>query len=855
MIRILSVLYVILLGLWAFCSGIHWADAFGITILAIIGASIVLFAQHPIFSRLTKSPDRALLYIYLTPFQGFGPLGWMLIFMILLSLCSIIPLPLSILSVLSPKSAALYAESDTLANLGNSSTWGYLTAAPGKTAYALVMLCGFLGIYLMTAAITCERIVMNRLMRSMAVAAACIVAMLALRYAGFDISFGPTGQISPLHIGLPVNPNHTSGVMALMALMALGTSFSQRHHEANARRGIWLLVYVAFSFALIMLKSRGAILGWALGHIVLFAGLWLSKHRIELKHSLIVFACLFALIVAVVFVSAPVISSLKAEFEETPITFDTEGMELSADDDIAQKQFSKTQMYGDFWQMSKDWGRTGTGRSAFADIYPQYQSFPFSKRFRHAENEYWEIILEYGWICGLIILILGFAGILCIIKTFLKHPDERASIYGLIAGVIALLIQNCFDFNLRYWTVALPFWISCGILEGRRKRWQRGKPKVTEVSLSKSQTIRMSAGYIILIIGTITVIATNHLWRDGITESGIRKLTNAVTQQNDPEKVRQVLYQNFQTRPASTEIRTIMGEKLLRDAHIPTDSNQRLEYYKKAYQWYSSANKLSPHNPYTMLHLAKLCMAIGDESCAIKLLYRVADENPNLRAIAMNEAAALNSGTLYLPATNGSIRVLIAALLNNNRPETAQKLIQDIPDDIEHKPLIAELSYQLYNAIDFPEGCDLVAELVRDYPVTPAIFRIRAQAFIQKQQYDQLFKYFETTQATLGNDEEYWRLRLYYSVFYGKAWDIEWYKHDIPQIFLQYRNTAGNTAKYRFYLALCDAKYALELDQNNRALRSAKLAIELRPHNKLAQSIYREAEKRSNNPAIRPHNY
>ena len=128
MIRILSVLYVILLGLWAFCSGIHWADAFGITILAIIGASIVLFAQHPIFSRLTKSPDRALLYSYLTPFQGFGPLGWMLIFMILLSLCSIIPLPLSILSVLSPKSAALYAESDTLANLGNSSTWGYLTS-------------------------------------------------------------------------------------------------------------------------------------------------------------------------------------------------------------------------------------------------------------------------------------------------------------------------------------------------------------------------------------------------------------------------------------------------------------------------------------------------------------------------------------------------------------------------------------------------------------------------------------------------------------------------------------------------------------------------------------------------------
>ena len=771
----------------------------------------------------------------------------MLLFMITCSLCSLIPLPLDILSVLSPKSAAIYAESDSLANMGNSFTWGYLTAAPGKTAYALVMLCGFLGIFLTTSAITSERKVMNRLMRAMAVAAACIVAMLALRYAGFGISFGATGQTSPMHIGIPVNPNHTSGVMALMALMALGTSFSQRHHEANARRGIWLLVYIAFSFALIMLKSRGAILGWALGHIVLFAGLWLSKHRVALKHSLIVFACLFALIIAVVFVSAPVISSIKAEFEETPISFETDNLEMSADDEATQKQFSKTQMYGDFWQMSKDWWRTGTGRSAFADIYPQYQSFPFPKRFRHAENEYWEIILEYGWICGLIILILGLAGILSIIKTFLKSPDERASIYGLIAGVAAILIQNCFDFNLRYWTVALPFWISCGILEGRRRRWKLGKPKVTEVTLTNHQTIRMTAGYIILIIGTITVIATNHLWRDGITESGIRKLSNAVAQHNEPEKVSQILAQNIKTRPASTEIRTIMGEKSLHDARIVTDLNQRRDIYKTAHQWYSSAHKLAPHNPYTMLHLAKLCMAIDDESCAVKMLYRVADENPNLRAIALNEAASLSDDTIYLPQTNGSIRVLVAALLNNNRFETAQKLIQKIPDDIEHKSLIAELSYQLYNALDFPEGCDLIAELVRDYPVTPAIFRIRTQAFIKKQQYDQLFKYFETTQPTLGNDDEYWRLRLYYSVFYGKSWNPEWYKHDISQIFLQYRNTSRNTAKYRFYLALCDAKYALELDQNNRALRSAKQAIELRPNNKLAQSLYFEAEKRTIN--------
>ncbi len=850
MLRLFSILFAVLLILWVLCSGIHWAGALAISLISCLGACAVWGVQHPVCSRYIKSPDHKLWFGCIAPFQGFGPLGWFLVAAIILTLLSLIPLPLGVLAVLSPKVADLYTEADALLGT-NSLTWGCLSASPGRTAYALVMLCGFWGLYTTTCAISGERKTMIFLIRAMVIAAACIVAMLAMKYAGFEIAFGQIGQSSPMHIGLPVNPNHTAGIMALMSLMALGMSFTHRHRDIIARRGIWLLIYIVFSVALIMLKSRGAILGWGLGHLVLIASLWLSKRSISLRYCMIAVAAVFIVIGAIVFVSSPIISSIKAEFEETPIVFDTSDNDPSDADQTSQKNFSKTQMYGDFWRMSRDWAITGTGRSAFADIYPQYQGFPFSKVFRHAENEYWEIILEYGWIAGFALLILGFIGFIAFFKTFLKSPDERAGIYGVLAGVIAVLIQNCFDFSLRYWTVAVPFWISCGILEGRRRRWILGKQNVADISQTKKNTIQMTFGCIVLIIGTITILSTTRLWYDGITESGIEQLSVSIAHRDNPDEIVQILSQNLKTRPASTAVRKQMGNKLIRDASESSDDEEKRRLYQQAHRWYSSAHLLAPHDPYIMLHLAKLCMALDDENCAVSLLYRTAADNPNLRSLALGEAAKLKDETLQLPKDTNTLRTLVSALLQYNRIQTVQNLIETIPNDDEHQSLIAELSCKLYDAIDFPEGCDLIAERIKNDPVTPATFQIRVQSLARNHKYADLFKYLENVEHALREDESYWRQRLYYSVFFGKDWDPEWYKKEIPQLFLQYRNVASHTANYRFYQALYDAKYALELGQLQRAARSASQAIALRPNHKLARSLQQEIKQRQEETDLR----
>ena len=845
MIRILYLIFVGIIAMWMLSSGIHWASAGLISLFCIIGAIIVSLVQTPLLSRFAAISKNA--YggkISIAPFRGFGPLAWMLVLMIVFALVSIIPVPLDDVALISPKTAEFYTENADIVTTGS----GSLSVAPGRTAYALVMLFGFLGLFVFTSAISCERRNMIRLMRILTIAAAGLVALFALRYAGFGISFGASGPQAAMHIGLPVNPNHTAAVMSLVSLLALGMSFSQRHHDSAARRGLWLLIYAAFGITVIMLKSRGAILGWGLGHIVLFASLWLSRRRIQLKFCMIALGCLFAVIAAATYLSSGVINSIKNEMEETPIVFDASDLP----DDNTDEQpavFTKTQMYGDFVRMSKDWRYAGTGRSAFADIYPQYQSFPFAKRFRHAENEYMEIVLEYGWFCGALLLLLGFIGFLLFFKTFLNTSDERTGLYGLMAGVIAILIQNCFDFGLRYWTVGVPFWVACGILEGRRKRWLYGKQKLTDLKLNKRRIAQLCAVTAILAAGLVFIFAERRLWRDGITESGIQQLSQAIQQQENEQAIHDILAANLRVRPASVEVRKLMGENAIRHAHAVRSDSESHSLYQNAARWFLSAHRLVPHDPYIMLHCAKLCMALGDESCAVDYLYRVADETPRLRALAMSEVSVLSDNSLTLPQNETTLRVLISALLRHKRIDTAQNLVSQIPNDEAHQILINEFSYQIYAALGFWEGCDMVAQRMKDYPVTPSIFRIRAETYLRNESIPELFRFLTATEPVLGKRADYWQQRLYYSVYYGKTYDADWYRHDIPRYFLEYRNTAHNDANYRFYNALYDAHYAIELGQNNRAQRSAQQALSIRPKHKEAKAILEQAQKGLQTPA------
>jgi len=99
----------------------------------------------------------------------------------------------------------------------------------------------------------------------------------------------------------------------------------------------------------------------------------------------------------------------------------------------------------------KDYPWLGTGVGSFAEVFPQYQSFPTNLTWNHAHDDYVEALTETGIVGGVIILsalvLLGWLA-------FRDLPGRFRSARGWIQlgaalGCCGLLIHSFADFNLR----------------------------------------------------------------------------------------------------------------------------------------------------------------------------------------------------------------------------------------------------------------------------------------------------------------------------------------------------------------------------------------------------------------------
>lgn len=823
--------------IWGLTAGVHLTTALALTAIAVILAVTVFTLGLPKIK--AQSAPIGFAYKNIAPFHGFGAFGWMLILMIMLTACSLIPLPLGLLDLLSPKAAELYRNTWALAGIDRS--WGYLTASREATSYALWILIGYLGFYLTALRLGATRKNTTILAHSLALAGIALTGMFALKYAGYPLSIGQTGPHALFHIGTPVNANHAAGVFVFLAIFALGNCLSKRHKDTVSRKLLWFILYLTFSVLVFMLKSRGAILAWGLGQA--FFAVFTIAFRKQLKPvHLILLGCGSAIaFAAVLCLSAATVSEIRTEFENTTIAFDYTEDDTSGDALQKAGTFSKTQMYGDFLKMGADWGRAGTGRSAFGDIYPAYQGFPFSKTFKHAENEYWEILLEYGWFWGAICLLLGAAAIFLYLKGYARAKDERECMIGLLAAVLALLIQNLFDFNLRYWTVGLIFWIACGTLEARRNRWNFGKIEHDTAPISKRNRIEYLAGAALAAVACIMALTALPAAINSQTASAQTKamnaLKNADTLQNG---LSDALQKPLAYRPADLTIYSAVASAYIRKGSQANTWQDASAAWTLAQKWLEAATKLAPHDALFTLRLAKCYLALRDQDKAAKLFLQASAEDPKLISAAMFEMAALSEPHIVIPQSYPAFRSLLQALLKRERIETAHTVLlrdSQTADPVRH----AAQACLFYHHIDMDEACDALLESLDNQPVSMQLLTLKAASLSRHKQYEQLIDLYEDAEPTLKNDPEYWRMRLHAYVYHGSVKGASWYKEQIPSLFHGYRAYTGISSLYAFNGYLCDARYALNIQQYGRAARSAKLALKVRPGHKEAQAILNAA--------------
>jgi O-antigen ligase len=100
--------------------------------------------------------------------------------------------------------------------------------------------------------------------------------------------------------------------------------------------------------------------------------------------------------------------------------------------------------------MVRDHPIMGVGLGSFRIVFPRYQSFPDSKIWDHAHNDYAEFLSEAGLLGGLLLL----GALLLFFRLAFRHLKEKLKTevgriqLGAALGACGLLVHSSFDFNL-----------------------------------------------------------------------------------------------------------------------------------------------------------------------------------------------------------------------------------------------------------------------------------------------------------------------------------------------------------------------------------------------------------------------
>ena len=388
-----------------------------------------------------------------------------------LSLLQVVPLPASLVKVLSPRAYAIYAGLVRDAVLAPSSTLT-LSLSPGATVYELVLLiCYGLFGYLVL-----------RTVRSRGRAEILVVVVLASAlfqafygmaetFSGHEMIFGRAKRYGLGSVtGTFVNRNHLAGFLEMAFPLSLGyllvkaRYFAMEKGLSLRRRILWFgqeslqwtlllgLVPIFIGVGLIFSKSRSGLMVLAVTSVLAAAaaGSWRelsdadgqgsgpggdARRRFGRMLRLVVIMILAA---AVWIGIGPVIR----RFSEADITAD-----------------SRRTFYRNTVEMIGDYPWAGTGKGTYVNAYAMYEKFDDRLRLSFAHNDYLEFVAENGVIGGGALIFAGIGLVIWLAATWRRRRGSFAKGIGLGAmlGVTALLIHGFSDFNLQITANAVHF--------------------------------------------------------------------------------------------------------------------------------------------------------------------------------------------------------------------------------------------------------------------------------------------------------------------------------------------------------------------------------------------------------------
>lgn len=399
--------------------------------------------------------------------------AWLKIFpavALLVAAIQLVPLPLSVLSVLSPHAYVLRSSlaAGGIGGAAGGGAWAPLSLVPNFTLYELVSyVFYFLFGYLVYKHVRERRRVEILVLLMLACAALQAFYGLVELFGGTEriLGFKKVDYLGSA-TGTFINRNHFSGFLEMIFPLSLGyllakaNFFALKKGVSLKEKILWFsqerlqksvlfgLVSVVIGVGIIFSRSRTGIFiflaGIFLMVIVLSGAGGRSEERVGAgrgsRRSVKVIRTVFF----VVFFAAALIG-IKPVIERFSLT------------DLARE--TRPIIYKNTAELIKNFPLFGTGLRSYLYAYPMFEKKSVAGLMDHAHNDYLELLAEAGIIGGgaLIIFVFGL-----VIHLFLKWAQRRDSFIrgvglGCLVGIAAILIHSLTDFNLRITANAVYF--------------------------------------------------------------------------------------------------------------------------------------------------------------------------------------------------------------------------------------------------------------------------------------------------------------------------------------------------------------------------------------------------------------
>ncbi len=433
-----------------------WALMEGATMLLLAAFLITRFRSSRIFPEI--------IYKVRWPLYLLGL--WLLYFLI-----QIVPLPMSLLEIISPSAYALYSYT----SIGEVRSAAPLSLDVNATLVQFLKSLAYVVLFVLVLCLTDSQ---KRLI--MLATVLFYVGLVQAVYGIFShFSFGMLWDPSPSHLGVAGtygNPNHFAGLMEMTIPIGIGLLFTKMMTKSyhpdwrtrlkslasaglDRKNSIYIFIIIMVGALFFSAARGGNIAFFSALFCILFIGIF-RKGRQSHEWRLLLWVVVFA-VIAILWMGFGGLQEKLIRsglyIDRIPVWQDTLGL------------------LNDYWLF-------GAGAGTFEWLFPMYrENYTGSAFFDHTHNDYLQMLANQGVVGFSLLMIPLVLLFVKILKGYLIRRDHamRGIMFAALVGCLSMLIHSTIEFNMQipanaaYFYVLLAMGIAATNLKYRKTRSRR----------------------------------------------------------------------------------------------------------------------------------------------------------------------------------------------------------------------------------------------------------------------------------------------------------------------------------------------------------------------------------------------